>query len=194
MCDWICPNWLSLLPNASRSRACAFIASIERRAIPRLIAASAIRSISRLRIMQSAAALSSPTWFAAGTRQSSKTSSAVIDARMPHLSSIFWPSENPSQPFSTMNMLTSLRLSPVLAYTRYVSPVVSPSSVPFVIHILAPLIDQYSPHAERVAVVRMPSTSVPASGSDMHMPPMVPPTPAHAGGRYLATWWEGWCW
>ena len=63
----------------------AFIACRERRAMPTAIAASTTRSISRLRIMQMVAAPSAPTRLAAGTLTSSKTSSAVGEARMPHL-------------------------------------------------------------------------------------------------------------
>ena len=40
---------------------------------------------------------SSPSRFAAGTSQSSKTSSAVVEARMPSLSLSFWPSEKPGE-------------------------------------------------------------------------------------------------
>ena len=46
---------------------------------------------------------SSPSRLPAGTRQSSKTSSAVVEARMPSLSLIFWPSRKPGAPFSTTN-------------------------------------------------------------------------------------------
>jgi len=44
---------------------------------------------------------SSPSRFAAGTRQSSNTSSAVSEARMPSLSSVF-ETVKPGVPFSTM--------------------------------------------------------------------------------------------
>ena len=47
---------------------------------------------------------SSPTRFAAGTSQSSKTSSPIDEARQPSLPVIFWPSLNPGKPFSTMNV------------------------------------------------------------------------------------------
>ncbi len=63
--------------------------------------------------------------------------------------------------FSTRNMLMSCRPGPVLAYTRKTSPVVRPSVVPFVIHILAPSILKDDPSADGTAFVDMPNTSVP---------------------------------
>lgn len=51
-------------------------------------------------------------------------------------------------------------------YTRKASPVVAPSSVPFVIHIFVPEM-VYPPPAPGWAFVRMARTSVPASGSDL---------------------------
>ena len=55
---------------------------------------------------------SSPIRFATGTSQSSNTSSAVVEARMPSLSLIFCPFSKPRMPFSTRKELTR---SPVLA-------------------------------------------------------------------------------
>ena len=70
--------------------------------MPTPIAASTTRSISRLRIMHAVASPSAPRggWRRAG-RTSSKTSSAVGDARIPSLSFSRWPSEKPGIPFST---------------------------------------------------------------------------------------------
>lgn len=68
------------------------------RAIPQLMAAKHKRSISRFRIMQISAFPSSPTRFSLGTIHLSKTSSAVMLARMPHLSLICCPSMNPDMP------------------------------------------------------------------------------------------------
>lgn len=70
--------------------------------------------------------------------------------------------------FSTRNMLTSCRPGPVLAYTRKMSPVVTPSAVPFVIHIFAPSILKEDPSADAVALVVMPNTSVPEHGDSAH--------------------------
>jgi len=90
--------------------------------------------------MCSTASPSLPTRFSAGTRTSSNTSSAVADARMPHLSLMRWPSEKPSMPFSTSSSECLPAPSPSLvrAYTRNVSPSVSSSMQPFVIHIFEP--------------------------------------------------------
>mmetsp|Transcript_72233 Transcript_72233/g.127268 ORF Transcript_72233/g.127268 Transcript_72233/m.127268 type:complete len:204 (+) Transcript_72233:900-1511(+) len=152
-------------------------------AMPTDIAASTMRSISRLRIIHTTAFPRGPTMFSFGTRTLSKTSSAVPEARMPHLSLICCPKANPGIPFSTMNIEISRVSSkgPVLAYTRNTSPS-SPLMYPFVIHILEPLRIQSAPSL--LAVVRMDSTSVPEPGSDMHIPPIL--APLHASGRYLA--------
>eukprot|EP01139_Manchomonas_bermudensis_P011204 Amastigsp_a342332_40.p3 type:complete len:161 gc:universal Amastigsp_a342332_40:616-134(-) len=56
--------------------------------------------------------------------------------------------------------------------------------VPFVIHILEPLMTKSEPSFR--AVVRSASTSVPTLGSDMHMPPMS--SPVQAFGRYAFFW------
>ena len=63
--------------------------------------------------MCSVAQPSSPTRLAAGMGQSSKTSSAVGEARTPSLSRSFWPNEKPAMPRSTMNMLSALRGAPL---------------------------------------------------------------------------------
>ncbi len=75
----------------------------QRMPIPSDMAARVTRSISRLRIMCMSESPSSPRRLRAGTRHSSNTSSAVVEARMPHLSRIFCPFSNPGAPFSTMN-------------------------------------------------------------------------------------------
>eukprot|EP00953_Heterococcus_sp_UTEX-ZZ885_P032238 16839-Heterococcus_DN1.PRE.3 len=98
--------------------------------MPKLIAPRVTLSISKFRIMHSTAPCSVPTRFSAGTCTSSNTSSAVIEALIPHLSSTFCPSVKPGTPFSTMNMLTSRGSFPVRAYTRKASPVWLPSTVP----------------------------------------------------------------
>merc|ERR1719401_1656365 len=103
---------------------------------------------------------------------------------MPHFSLICWPNEKPGVFFSTKNKVTSLFFSPVFAYTRYTSPVVFPSVVPFVIHILAPLSTHESPSF--LAVVFMPRTSVPTLGSDMHIPPTL--EPSHTAGSHFRFW------
>mmetsp|Transcript_57236 Transcript_57236/g.134353 ORF Transcript_57236/g.134353 Transcript_57236/m.134353 type:complete len:235 (+) Transcript_57236:685-1389(+) len=153
--------------------------------MPQLIAARPSRSISRFLIMHAAALPSTPTRFSAGMMHSSKTSSAVIEARIPHLSLICCPRRNPLVPFSTRNRLSPgfCPCSAVWAYTRKASPVVSPSRVPLVIHILEPLITYLDPPSILSALVRIPNTSVPAPGSDMHIPPIS--SPLHAAGRYL---------
>ena len=65
--------------------------------------------------MHLTAPCSTPTRLALGTRTESKTSSAVAEARMPHLSLMRCPIEKPSIPFSTMNSDRSLAPSPVRA-------------------------------------------------------------------------------
>ena len=72
--------------------------------MPRLIAARPSRSISRLRIMFVMPPPSVPSRFSAGTRQSSKISSHIVDARMPILG-IFGLVENPANPRSTTNVV-----------------------------------------------------------------------------------------
>mmetsp|Transcript_10811 Transcript_10811/g.26208 ORF Transcript_10811/g.26208 Transcript_10811/m.26208 type:complete len:256 (+) Transcript_10811:392-1159(+) len=178
---WICPKEMRVFPNCFRSPAYLAIRSTLRRAMPQDMAARPRRSISRLRIMHPTALPSSPTRLAAGTRTLSKTSSAVGDARIPHLSLICCPRVNPLVPFSTIK---SERPFSVLAYTRKTSPVVVPSRVPFVIHILVPFRMKSPP--SRLARVAMDRTSVPALGSDMHIPPTI--SPEHARGRNSAFW------
>ena len=82
---------------------------------------------------------SCPTRCRAGTVQSSNSNSAVVDARIPSLSLIFWPSEKPGVPFSTTNSeRPRVRLPPVRAYTRKTSPSSVSLTAPLVIHIFAP--------------------------------------------------------
>ena len=57
--------------------------------------------------MHVVASPSAPTKWAAGTTTSSKTSSAVGDARIPSLSFSRWPSEKPGIPFSTTKSETA---------------------------------------------------------------------------------------
>ena len=90
---WIWPNSLILLPKASRSEAYRFIIERHLLEIPTAMAARAILSISRFRIMWIIDSPGSPTTFSAGTLTSSKTNSAVFEALMPSLSTIFWPTE-----------------------------------------------------------------------------------------------------
>ena len=52
--------------------------------------------------------------FSGGTKQSSNTSSAVGEPRMPSLST-FWPTEKPSMSFSIMKAVIPRLPSPVLA-------------------------------------------------------------------------------
>ncbi len=84
----------------------------------------------------------------------------LTDARIPSLSLIFCPTENPGMSFSTKKLVMSLRSGPVRAYTKKISPVVLPSSsVPLVIHIFWPV----SSHLDSswMAFVAIPKTSVP---------------------------------
>ncbi len=122
--------------------------------------------------------------FAAGTMQLSNTNSAVFDALMPVLSMIFWPTEYPTMPASMRNVDIWMRpasSSPVLAYTRTTSAgVPSSSRHPLVIHIFLPF-STYVPSSCFTAVVDRPSTSVPASGSDIAIAPIH--SPEHTFGR-----------
>ncbi len=79
--------------------------SMQRSAIPRLIAASVSRSISRFRIMCVSPPPTSPSTFSAGTSQSSKMSSLIEDARIP-IFLITWPERNPLHVLSTTNAVT----------------------------------------------------------------------------------------
>mmetsp|Transcript_35292 Transcript_35292/g.106221 ORF Transcript_35292/g.106221 Transcript_35292/m.106221 type:complete len:245 (-) Transcript_35292:180-914(-) len=76
-----------------------------------------------------------------------------------------------------------LRLLLLLETMRHRSPNSVSETAPLVIHILPPLSSQL-PSACCSARVRIPSTSVPASGSDMPMPPIA--SPEHAAGSQAA--------
>ena len=65
--------------------------------MPRLIAASVRRSISRLRIMCVMPPPSPPSRFSAGTQQSSKMSSPIVLARMPILGDLGCSVEKPGE-------------------------------------------------------------------------------------------------
>ena len=69
--------------------------------MPSACAATPGREMSKVFMATMKPMPSRPSRFAAGTRASSKTSSAVTLARMPILCS-FLPKENPGVPFSTM--------------------------------------------------------------------------------------------
>ena len=135
--------------------------------------------------MQMDAFPSSPRRLNSGTTTSSNTSSAVPEARIPNLCLICWPRENPGIPFSTMKEEI---LPSTLAYTRKASPSSTcedkeydepPFTAPLVIHIFLPFSTYSFPL--RTAVVRIPRTSVPPSGSVMHTPPIE--LPSHIWGR-----------
>mmetsp|Transcript_20195 Transcript_20195/g.41244 ORF Transcript_20195/g.41244 Transcript_20195/m.41244 type:complete len:225 (+) Transcript_20195:404-1078(+) len=185
MCRCIWPKEWSFFPKAARSAAYVFIACRLRRAMPTLIAASTTRSISRLRIMQSVAPPSAPTKLAAGTSTSSRTSSAVGDARMPHLSLSRCPREKPGMPRSTTKRETAsdglTSGPPVRAYMRNTSPVSVSFTAPLVIHILVPF-SLKPPSGCARAVVLIASTSVPQLGSLIPIPPMC--SPEHARGSH----------
>ncbi len=92
-------------------------------------------------------------------RQSSRTSSAVSDDSQPDLSSAR-PTVKPGVPFSTMNIDMPWRALVVFAAMKYRS-----AWTPLVMKSLVPFSTQWSP--SRRAVVRMPATSEPATGSVM---------------------------
>jgi len=108
----------------------------------------------------------------AGSRQSSKTSSEVVDARS---ESLFWIScvTKPGVLRGTTNPRTP---SGVFAQTTATS-----AMSPLVIHILAPLSTHW-PSSSR-AVVRMPEGSLPASGSVSPKHPMA--VPCAMGGSHV---------
>jgi hypothetical protein len=85
MCRWICPKWSGA---ACRSFALAGVAVHHLDAAPRDAEAHG-REAEALELEVAhhveVASPSAPTRFSAGTTQSSKTSSAVDDARMPQL-------------------------------------------------------------------------------------------------------------
>ncbi len=72
--------------------------------MPSAWAAMPIRPPSMATIATLKPSPSAPRRFATGTRQSSKTNSAVSEARMPSLSSVF-PTWKPGVPFSTRKAL-----------------------------------------------------------------------------------------
>src|SRR5262245_2284672 len=108
----------------------------------------------------------SPTTFDAGTRTSSRISSPVSMPRTPILS-LVRPTDTPGHESSTLKheMSSCLRESagPVLANTQYQSACTTPD-----IQHLVPLSTQSSPST--TALVRIPTTSLPACGSDNPKP------------------------
>src|SRR6185437_13003884 len=112
---------------------------------------------------------SRPSRLAAGTRTSSKNSSAVSCAWSPILSSLR-PRLKPSMPRSTTS-----RLMPWAPFSESVRATTMTRSdwMPFVMKVLAPLRTQWSP--SRTAVVRTPCRSLPAPGSVIAIAPMHSP-------------------
>ena len=152
-------------PNAARcfTYSTAYMSAPSARPMPRAA------TIGRIELRPSIASRkppTSPTTFAAGTRTSSRISSPVSTPRTPILSSVR-PTETPGHERSTMKheMSSCLRESagPVLANTQYQSACTTPDIQHFV-----PLSTQSSP--SRTALVRMPTTSLPACGSESPKP------------------------
>mmetsp|Transcript_52398 Transcript_52398/g.131702 ORF Transcript_52398/g.131702 Transcript_52398/m.131702 type:complete len:359 (+) Transcript_52398:260-1336(+) len=101
-----------------------------------------------------------PSRFSAGTATFSNVIPRVSDARWPMLISLR-PLVMPGESASTMNAVNALPApapASVLASRKY-----QLATPPLVIHILLPLMIQWSPFF--TAVVRMPATSEPAPGS-----------------------------
>jgi hypothetical protein len=164
-----------LLPKLCRSEAYRIMMSMHRSAMPRLMAASVRRSISRLRIMLRMPPPTVPSTFSSGTTQSSKMSSLMVLARMP-IFLVFSSVEKPGKPRSTTNVVMR---SSTLAYTMKTS-----ASGALVMSALRPLRMNLSPSLR--ANVRMPSTSVPLDGSVMPMAPTC--SPVSTFGRYFSRW------
>mmetsp|Transcript_14914 Transcript_14914/g.41086 ORF Transcript_14914/g.41086 Transcript_14914/m.41086 type:complete len:205 (+) Transcript_14914:864-1478(+) len=80
---------------------------------------------------------------------------------------------------------------PVLPYTKNMSPVDLESKVPFVIHIFDP-VKMKSPLSSVSAFSFIPNTSVPFSGSDMHMPPILDPSSAPGKKRAFCSAFPFW--
>src|SRR3954447_3232512 len=100
----------------------------------------------------------------AGTRQSWKPSSEVVEARRENLPC--WSEEvNPGVPFSTRK--------PRIPSSVFAQTTATSARVPLVIHCLEPLSTQ--PSAVRLAVVRMPPGLEPKSGSVRPKQPIASP-------------------
>ena len=113
----------------------------------------------------------SPTTFAAGTRTPSSTSSPVSTPLTPILWSVR-PTETPGHERSTMKQVIESwareSAGPVFANTQYQSAWTTPDIQHFV-----PVSTQPSPSA--TALVRMPTTSLPACGSESPNPARISP-------------------
>ena len=118
---------------------------------------------------------SRPIRLAAGTRQSSNTSSEVSDERTPSLSS-FFPDRKPGVPRST----TTAEM-PFFPFARSVTVITTAISAipPLVMKFFEPFSTRQSP--SRTAVVRMPPASEPDPGSVSPQQPTF--SPAASGAR-----------
>src|SRR3990172_9494347 len=177
MCHWIPWNCALACPNCSRCFAYAIASSYAPCAIPRPSAPIAMRPPSSVISAFTYPSPSAPRRFSAGTRQPSRRTCEVADARIPSLSSIF-PTWSPGVPFSTMNALRpGLPLGgSVLAVRTKV-----PATGAFVQKFFEPFRTYASP--SRVAVVFMPAASEPTEGSVRPHAPIF--LPAAKSGTYL---------
>src|SRR6185369_1927583 len=127
--------------------------------MPTANAAIEIRPPSRISIEFTKPCPSSPSRFPSGTKQSSKTTLAVSEARKPSLFS-FFDGEKPFMPFSKMNAEI-----PLLRCARSVTAIATQVSacIACVMKFFEPLTVQ--PPSVRTAVDFVPDASEPALGS-----------------------------
>ncbi len=119
----------------------------------------------------------SPSRWSSGTKQSSITTSAVSEARVPSLFS-FLPGRKPSIPCSRTKAEMLWWRGPsgsVTACTTQTSP-----TVPWVVKVLAPL--RIQPPSTLTARERVPAASEPASGSVRLQAPILAPV-ARSGSQ-----------
>ena len=118
------------------------------------------RSWGRFSIRWAKPRLSVPSRFSAGTRTSSKNSSAVSCALRPTFSR-FRPREKPGMPRSTTSRL--MPFAPGASGSVRATTITRSALMPLVMKVFDPLSTHPSP--SRRAVVRMPCRSLPAPGS-----------------------------
>src|SRR6266850_1507861 len=166
---WIAWKSAIFLPKASRSFAYASASSRQARAMPTACAAIPMRPPSRVDRASLKPPPASPSRFAAGTRQSWKTSCAVSDPRMPSLRSSL-PTLKPFVPFSTTNAAM-----PLLPFAGSVcAKTIATSAIePLVMKFFVPFSNQPSPSLR--AVVRIAAASLPEAGSERAKHPIFSP-------------------
>ncbi len=125
----------------------------------------------------------SPIVFATGTRTSVKESSAVSLDHMPSFSSL---RETATPGMSVGTTISDMPRAPSTSSEVRASRQSQSAWAPLVMNIFEPLMTHSSP--SRTARVRMPATSLPASGSVTAMDVTTSPRMAGARKRSFSSW------